>query len=287
MQTALVLAGGGTKAAFQAGVIEQLDKKGLKFDRTYGTSAGAINAALYASGGSRAVRDAWMAKLNKRSDIFGIKWSTLFGFGNGIFHSKPLGKLLDELLDRPSHTNKAMATITSVHAASGDIIYNQSDEGSRAYWIEAIRASAAIPAICEPVKGCIDGGVRENTPVGKAIKDGAERIVVILNQPWYETRDLWQESTFLPVVDYAMRAFELMWHEMLVNDLMQCMKINDSVVNMPGVTRISDNSKKFIELAIYAPGRDILGTLEFDKKKIVRAIEVGEGINPVTINFEL
>ena len=46
---ALVLSGGGSRGAFQAGVLDVLRERGERFDAVYGTSIGALNAALVAT----------------------------------------------------------------------------------------------------------------------------------------------------------------------------------------------------------------------------------------------
>ena len=45
-KTALVLAGGGARGAYEAGVWQALTELGVEFDMVCGTSVGAINAAM-------------------------------------------------------------------------------------------------------------------------------------------------------------------------------------------------------------------------------------------------
>ena len=47
---ALILAGGGMRVAYQAGVLRALDEFGLKFAHADGTSGGTINLAMWLSG---------------------------------------------------------------------------------------------------------------------------------------------------------------------------------------------------------------------------------------------
>ena len=57
----LILAGGGLKVAFQAGVLQVwLDEAGLTFDHADGASGGCFNLAMYAQGQSgRKIADNW------------------------------------------------------------------------------------------------------------------------------------------------------------------------------------------------------------------------------------
>jgi predicted acylesterase/phospholipase RssA len=56
---ALVLSGGGGRGAFECGVIEKLAELGWQPDVLVGTSIGAMNAAVLAIGGDKAVRAMW------------------------------------------------------------------------------------------------------------------------------------------------------------------------------------------------------------------------------------
>ena len=61
MTRALIMAGGGTKVAFQAGVLQVwLDEAGLEFDLADGASGGVFNLAMYCQGMSGTeIADAW------------------------------------------------------------------------------------------------------------------------------------------------------------------------------------------------------------------------------------
>ena len=57
----LILAGGGLKVAFQAGVLQVwLDEAGLTFDHVDGASGGTLNLAMYCQGmNGRTIADNW------------------------------------------------------------------------------------------------------------------------------------------------------------------------------------------------------------------------------------
>src|SRR5262245_52574347 len=63
MKRALILAGGGTKGAFQAGVLQVwLDEAGLEFDLADGASGGVFNLAMWCQGMSGTqIADNWRA----------------------------------------------------------------------------------------------------------------------------------------------------------------------------------------------------------------------------------
>ena len=56
---AIVLSGGGSTGAYQAGVIRALDELGMKFDIVVGTSIGSINGAMYVTGDADKAYEMW------------------------------------------------------------------------------------------------------------------------------------------------------------------------------------------------------------------------------------
>ena len=58
---ALMMAGGGVKVGFQAGVLQVwLDEAGIRFDHADGASGGCLNLAMYCEGRSgKEIADAW------------------------------------------------------------------------------------------------------------------------------------------------------------------------------------------------------------------------------------
>ena len=58
-ETALVLGGGGAKGAYEVGAIAALDELGIKAGSVFGTSVGALHAAMYAQGSMDAAAALW------------------------------------------------------------------------------------------------------------------------------------------------------------------------------------------------------------------------------------
>lgn len=73
----LILAGGGLKVAFQAGVLEVwLDEAGLTFDHADGASGGVFNLAMYCQGMSgRRIADNW--RMTRPLDGLSVNWAGL------------------------------------------------------------------------------------------------------------------------------------------------------------------------------------------------------------------
>ena len=185
MRTAFVLAGGGSLGAIQVGMLRGLVEHGLAPDMLVGASVGAINAGCLASDVSPAGVDRletiWQGIT--RSRIFPISpVRSLLGMvsvRDSLVNPRSLRRLIannlefEQLEDAPISLH-AVATC----ATSGTEVVI-----SKGSAVDALLASAAIPAVFPPVelggRTLIDGGVATNTPIPAAVELGAERLIVL------------------------------------------------------------------------------------------------------------
>jgi NTE family protein len=81
-KTALVLAGGGSFGAIQAGMLHSLATHGVTADMVVGSSVGSLNGAYYAGNptleGIERLEAIWRGL--RRSDVFPIGWGAVLGF---------------------------------------------------------------------------------------------------------------------------------------------------------------------------------------------------------------
>jgi NTE family protein len=249
MTHAVVMAGGGAAAAFEVGVLLAMDRRGIKVDAVYGTSAGALNAACYAFSSAEKLVELWSGIRSWR-DLWSLNYTALAGFGSGIMNSKPLLKKIDRIC---KGTPKIRCCVTKVDLRTGVLEYCYAgDRGFNA----SVEASAAFPGIVSPVGGFTDGGVREVCPLNRAIHDGHDHISVILcNQT---DVGAWKPSSgFLGFLGVAMRVNDIRGNEVLRNDISAAIR------------------NRSVDVTVYEPSRDYLGLIDFDKDLIARAIEAG------------
>jgi NTE family protein len=188
-KTAIVLAGGGSRGAVQIGMLAELVHRGIRADRVYGASVGAINGAAYASNPTP-------EGIERMAEI----WRKLKG--DDIFPRSALDGPWLFLQKRPSvHANSGLRTIIEAgvdfenleDAAIPFELVTTSLTDGRERWIahgpavEAILASSAIPSIFPPVTidgdVLVDGGVVNNVPISRALAAGCTRIFVLLCGP--------------------------------------------------------------------------------------------------------
>jgi len=180
---ALVFAGGGSLGAVQVGMLRALLASGVAPDFVIGSSVGAINACYFAAAPDDecVVRLAGIWGALRRSDIFASRLAFAWGLlRHPDFIAAPDG------LRRLIEANLPYANLEDARIPVHVMTTDQQGMGVRLCAgpaVDAILASAAIPAIFPPVsidgRMLMDGAVAANTPIRIAIELGATRIIVL------------------------------------------------------------------------------------------------------------
>lgn len=182
--TALVLAGGGSFGAVQAGMLRALVAHGIVPDLVVGSSVGAINGAYFAgvptAEGVAQLEAIWRSL--RRREVFPVTWRSLLGLlahRNFLVDPGGLRRIIEERLPYRELEQAAIP----LHVVATDLIGGGSVRLSSGPALEAVLASCAIPAAFPPVRigerYLIDGAVASDTPISVAAELGAKRVVVL------------------------------------------------------------------------------------------------------------
>jgi NTE family protein len=186
---AFVLAGGGSRGAVQVGMLAELVDRQIRADRVYGVSVGALNGAAYAGAptpaGVEHLERVWRSLSGDvvfpRSRGHG-PW-TFFQRRQAVHANTGLRRILEDGL-RFDRLEDAAVPFEVVATSLHDGRERWLTEGPA---VEAILASAAIPAMFPPVRIgdelLVDGGLVDNVPISRAIEAGATRVYVLLCGP--------------------------------------------------------------------------------------------------------
>ncbi len=206
-RVSLALQGGGSHGAFTWGVLDRLlEDERLAIEAISGASAGAINAAVMASGyldgGRDAAREAlahlWssVSEAGRLSRLGSgiLAWATgRFGqelltriaspYNFNPLDLNPLRRLLEELVDferlRRSRRLKLFVSATNVHTGSPRIFCNREISS------DVLLASACLPHIYRAVEidgaAYWDGGFTANPPVLPLIQSGDSDDVLLVH----------------------------------------------------------------------------------------------------------
>lgn len=215
-KTALVLGGGGSLGAVEAGFIRRLMELNIEFDLMVGTSVGALNAAHVAFHDDMShdcLADIWLGLTGRRlysrnpwTIVSGLWRSQLSLFDN---------KLLRDLMGAHLKDDRFESARVPLYITATDICSGQRRVFSEGSISQAILASTAIPGIFPPVeiegRMYVDGGVTSGGDIAVAIEQGASTVVYIDLRPTVESR--------CPrnILELVTRSFEI-----LANDRASC-----------------------------------------------------------------
>ena len=186
MTTAYVLGGGGRWGAVEVGMLKALEEAGIRPAIVLGTSIGAFNGSVVADrpgpDGVKRLGDLWYEI--SRSDLFsGGAWERVKNTATlraGLHETDRVRKLL-EMVHSPTRRIEDLQIPFQCVAAS--------IERAAEHWftegplIDAILASAAVPALFPPVEvdgeHFYDGGLVNSVPLARALELGATRVFVL------------------------------------------------------------------------------------------------------------
>jgi NTE family protein len=276
MVRALVLAGGGAKGAYQAGVLKKwlLEDK-IDYEILCGISVGALNSAMISmvpygqpDEAYQKVKGIWDRVEDKK---IVKEWPWLGKIESiwrkSVCDSEPLLKWIESELD--DQAVKASGRKLRIGAVSWDSgRYRAVDENTPnlALWIYS---SACFPIFFTPIQigneMWTDGGVRNVTPIGDAIRAGADEIDIIICSNTDRISE-WDSSGKV-TVHYLFRMIDLMSDEIVRNDLQVAGLKND----------LAELGKdyKHIKFRIMEPSVPLGDSLSFDPESIQRMMNIG------------
>lgn len=261
---ALVVEGGGIRAAYANGVLAELEEAGVTFDAAYGTSAGGALVAWFTAGQANEALETWKYVHDERILSY-RRWLLREGpllDHDGLFEivyedEYPLNVDAIKSADHP-----VVVTATEVETGKGH--YQDVREGNVLDWL---RATGRLPLASGPpveIGGTeyLDGGIAIPIPIQRAFEDGADEVLLVLNRPERKSE---AESWFLAALvgqrypelfDLVRRHAEL-WNEAVEAALDPPEGVNVTIVR----------PEEYLDL----------GRLSRDWDRIQAAIEEGRG----------
>jgi NTE family protein len=177
MKLGLALSGGAARGLAHVGVIEVLEREGIRIDMVAGTSMGAIVGAAYARGLS--AEELKVVAL----DLSWPKLVSLFEFNplrtSGLTGTRRVKDKLKSIIGDPdfSQLQKPFVCVATDIISGEEVIF---DKGSV---VDAVLASMALPLVFKvPRLGrryLVDGGISDPLPVGPLKRLGADSIIAV------------------------------------------------------------------------------------------------------------
>lgn len=249
----LVLTGGGSRGAWQAGRMLKLYREGVRWDAVVGTSVGAVNAVGLSYLGAEGTYSLWQG-LDGRKSVMSFNWAMPWNF-TGIYTFKPLRKLIEQKIQGLAPSIPAYACAIDTRTANLEYLKL---EGTIQEVASRVIASCVVCGIQTPEKGIyVDGGHREIAPVTWAKESGAIKVDVIGTGPADELLEFAEpkKGMWFPITWYAMRAIDMMTHEIWLRDL-------DAMPKR--------------QVTVHAPKKGItLDSLDYSKKALSELLDMG------------
>lgn len=272
---ALVLSGGGVKGAFQVGVLKKwMGEQNIDYDIICGVSVGALNTAGLGMTPKGMPKEAiqWLENFWRSEVRPGSIYKRWFPFGRlhslwekSVYDSSPLIKLVNDNLhlDKVASNGRLLA-VGAVSLDTGEHMFARENDPDFAKWV---LASASFPVFLKPIEinGQLwsDGGIKNVTPLGEAIRLGASSIDVIMCTN-IEESNRWDSSSKRAIPDAVIRTVDLMSDQIIKNDIEICGLKND--------LSLIDRRFRKVSVRIVMPDAPLVeDSLEF-KPEIVSAL---------------
>ncbi len=193
----LILAGGGTRGAYQVGAWKALQEMGITVSAVAGTSIGAINAAFILQGDTGKLE-----QLYDHIDIEDvIETNAEIGENRNLFNIGNLVKVARDFVKQKGFNNEPLKDLLEQNLDIGKIYASVLDFGMVTYsvknykpleiykenippeeFIQYLLASACFPVYKAQKIGenkFMDGGLYDNMPINMMIKKGHKRFIIV------------------------------------------------------------------------------------------------------------
>lgn len=171
----LVLGGGAARGFAHVGVIQALERNGIRPDLIVGTSAGSLVAALYASGMDAAALERAALTMDEATLT---DWMLPI-LSRGMLRGDALARYVRQAVGGRLLQDMALPLgVLATDLGSGQgVLFRRGDAA------QAVRASSAVPGVFAPVliagREYVDGGLVAPVPVGQARAMGAEVVLAV------------------------------------------------------------------------------------------------------------
>lgn len=201
MKLGLIDVGGGMRGTFAAGVLEYCEENNINFDCCIGLSAGSNNLISFLAGQAKRNMRYYM-EYAFRKEYSGL--GCLFKTGSFLNLDYIYGTLAssggeDPLDYETFKNNPADFFVVAEEIETGDTKYFTKEDFSKDNY-KVLSASCNIPILNRPVvidgKKYYDGGFADSLPIEKALKEGCDKVVVILTRPLHIPRKPNRDKVF-------------------------------------------------------------------------------------------
>ncbi len=303
---ALALSGGAAKGSYQVGALVKLKQLGVEFQFVSGVSVGALNASMLATGQLERLVDVW--EKTRQKDIIkhrgwvrtGLRW---LGHKIGVikppeafYDTEKLEKLIrNELKGKNVQFPFSVGVVDLGSGRYHDIRYDTGHQLTEED-CQMIYASAAIPVFFDPMRTknelWMDGGVRNITPLAKAVRQDPDLVVIIPTESYGDPhgaspfRDV-DPNSIRAIDEIGFRALNILLNEIFREDIKRFLTVNHNVlqhreallelgVEDPGsLTNLKGRPLKYFEPVLIDPEESLGDGMDYSRESFEKRFEAG------------
>jgi predicted acylesterase/phospholipase RssA len=211
-KTAFILAGGGSRGAYQAGCLRRLEDEGIEPGLIVGSSIGVCNSLVYATSGAEALWEFWSRTVSLPHVLTpSLRRNALLG--NSLFSMDGLIRLIEREVDfhRCFHSETELTYILANLSEGHEELRGNRTETDVDRFRTVTRIGYSIPILHPLIEldGDLyaDGGFLWNVPFEHAEDWGAEEIYILSVVP----SELPRAGSLRLLPQVAMRMYDVLW----------------------------------------------------------------------------
>lgn len=302
---ALVLSGGGAKGAFQAGALQYIEEHikprfpDFNFSIVSGVSVGCLNGVMVAMNQMPRLLQVWNTIENKLVYTGRITLPSAFLHlalrgKQAILGYKPLEKMVKGLVSRQAVLQTGKQFLMGVVSLTDGYYhtYTAEDFSDEENFQKAVLASSVMPVLWEPIASIrsrkntitqvVDGGLRNNSPLGDVLDYAPDEVVIINCSPFNRDKVLIEPSPDAArnVFTIAKRSLlEIAMNEIFITDLREYLNLNHLVrqAQENGITLTNRKGKtlKAYKTVLISPEQTLGDVLDFSQPSVQKRIKLG------------
>jgi predicted acylesterase/phospholipase RssA len=211
-KTAFILAGGGSRGAYQAGCLRRLDEEGIEPDLIVGSSIGVCNSLIYATSGAEALWEYWSQTVSLPKILRpSLRRNALFG--NSLFSMSGLIDLVEREVDfdRCFDSEVELTYVVANLTEGYEELRGNRTETTVERFRTVSRIGYAIPILHPLIEldgdQYADGGFLWNVPFEYAEDWGADEIYILSVVP----SELPRAGSLRLLPQVALRMYDILW----------------------------------------------------------------------------
>lgn len=218
LEYALALGGGGTKGAYQVGVIKALREMGIKISAVSGTSIGAINGAFFLQDDIELMEKIYLnmnfndvckdeINVDESKDLLDIKniISVIAGYikNNGLDNSSLRAMIIKYLDLNKVYSSKKDFGLVTYSTKEKAVVRKFKSDIKKEEMVDYILASACFPIFKkQKISGneYVDGGIGDVLPINMLVEKGYKNIIAVDIEGLGVTQNIEDENVYIKLI---------------------------------------------------------------------------------------